>query len=197
MIDEYIRHLTHELTLHNADRQSNRKLRLRVAIHHGAAVGAALGVAGDGAVQVVRLLDSPQAHEALDSGIGDVAVIISETVFQTSVAPRYTTLDPGWFRRVWVSNKGFESWAYVYSPRRVGDPTPSQDGDSRQLGDDGSSDRPDDGPSDGPSDGAGDGPRKGPGGSPGAGPESKTVRNRVDVIKAHKVVFGFEAPNHD
>lgn len=40
-------------------------------------------------------------------------------------------------------------------------------------------------------------PGAGSGGRSRSGPDRKTVKNKVDTIVADKVIFGFEAPNHD
>ena len=192
LLDEYVRHLTHQLRVHNADRHPGRRLRLRVAIHHGAGVGAALGVAGEGPVEVCRLLDSQQARDALAASEGDLVVIVSETVFRVSVAPGYTTIDPGLFQRVWVSNHGFAAWAYLYVPAPAGEPGRHQAGYGQP-------------PEDGTDGKAGHAPGTRPdrkrgeesGGWPRIGPDRKTVKNRIDKIVADKVVFGFEASDHD
>ena len=184
LLDDYVRHLTHQLRADNADRYRARRLRLRVAIHHGVGVGAALGVAGAGAVEVCRLLDSQQARDALAASAGDLVVIVSETVFLVSVAPGHTTLDPGLFRRVWVSNRGFEEWAYLYVP------TPAAASAEDQAAE-GQPPWADTGAVPGHGTGAGSGDRS------RSDSRRNTVKNRVDTIVTDKVVFGFEAPGHD
>jgi hypothetical protein len=163
-----------------------------VAIHHGAGVGAALGVAGDGPVEVCRLLDSQQARDALAASGSDLVVIVSETVFLVSVAPGHTTIDPGLFRRVWVSNRGFEEWAYLYVPTPVADAAQYQDRYGQRL---------DEGADEAVGDTLGARPGKKPGEEPGdrsrGGPNRKAVENRVDTVVANKVIFGFEASDHD
>ena len=186
LLDDYVRHLTHQLRAHNADRLPGRHLRLRVAIHHGAGVGGALGVAGAGPVEVCRLLDSQQARDALAASTGDLVVIVSETVFLVTVADGHTTLDPGLFRRVWVSNHGYEAYAYLYAPAAAA----GQGGKGQPPDAAGEAGRaPDAGPDQGPGAGAGDR-------SP-SNPPRRIVKNRIDTIKADKVVFGFEAPSYD
>jgi hypothetical protein len=188
LLDDYVRHLTHQLRVHNADRYPGRHLRLRVAIHHGAGVGAALGVAGAGPVEVCRLLDSQQARDALAASAGDLVVIVSETVFRVSVAPGHTTVDPGLFRRVRVSNHGFEEWAYLHVP------APAED----QAGT-GQPPAAEDGGGAGRTPGAwpGQGPSAGSGGRSQSDPRPQIVKTRIGTVKAGKVVFGFEAPGHD
>jgi len=191
LLDEYVRHLTHQLRVHNADRYPERRLRLRVAIHHGAAVGAALGMAGDGPVEVCRLLDSQQARDALATSKGDLVVIVSETVFLVSVAPGHTTIDPGLFRRVWVSNHGFAAWAYLYVPtpaaataeRHDGCGQPAQEGIGGEVGH---------------ASGASPGGKPGEesGGRSRSGRDRKVV-NRIGTVIADRVNFGFEVSGHD
>jgi len=192
LLDDYVRHLTHQLRADNADRYRARRLRLRVAIHHGVGVGAALGVAGAGAVEVCRLLDSQQARDALAASAGDLVVIVSETVFLVSVAPGHTTIDPGLFRRVWVSNHGFEEWAYLYVPAPAAASAEDQAEEGQLPGAD-----------TGGKVGQASGAVAGQGTGAGSGDRSRsdsrrnTVKNRVDTIVTDKVVFGFEAPGHD
>ncbi len=192
LLDEYVRHLTHQLRVHNADRYPGRRLRLRLAIHHGVGVGAPLGVAGDGPVEVCRLLDSQEARDALAASEGDLVVIVSETVFLVSVAPGHTTIDPGLFRRVWVSNHGFAAWAYLYVPTPAAASAQHQDGYGQppEEGADGeaghaSGTRP------------GEKPGEGSGVRPRSGPDRKIVETRIGTVKANKVIFGFEASDHD
>ncbi len=192
LLDGYVRHLTHQLRAHNADRLPGRHLRLRVAIHHGAGVGGALGVAGAGPVEVCRLLDSQQARNALAASEGDLVVIVSETVFLVSIAPGHTTVDPGLFRRVWVSNHGFEEWAYLHVPAPAGeqagtDQPPGADA-GRETGGE-TSRAPGAGPGQQPGTGSGDRSQ--------GGPPRQIVKTRIGKMKVNKAVFGFEGPGRD
>jgi hypothetical protein len=197
LLDGYVPHLTHQLRAHNADRYPGRRLRLRVAIHHGAGVGAALGVAGAAAVGVCRLLDSQQARDALAASAGDLFFIVSETVLLVSVAPGHTTIDPGLFRRVWVSNHGFEEWAYLYAPA----PAAASGEDQAEEGqaEEGQLPGADTGGKVGQASGAGPGQGTGAGSGDRSRSDSgrKIVKTKVGRIEADKVIFGFEAPGHD
>lgn len=117
LVDDYVRHLAHRLRLHNLDSTEEMRLGIRLVIHHGPASGGALGSAGDGVVHAARLLNGPEAHEALTALGGDqLLVVLSETVFETSVRPGHTTLDPTLFRRVPVRGKEAELVAYFFPP---------------------------------------------------------------------------------
>jgi hypothetical protein len=187
LLDDYVRHLTHLLRMHNADRLRARRLRLRVAIHHGPGVGAALGVAGDGPVVVCRLLDSHQARDALAVSEGDLVVIVSEAVFLVSIAPGLTTIDPDLFRRVWISNQGYEGWAHLYLPSPAANT--AQDQARYQEG----HPRPDEAAGHAPGARSGEEPGEASGDRPPGDPNQKTVKNEVGTVVANKVIFGFEA----
>jgi class 3 adenylate cyclase len=101
VVDRYVRALDAELTATNRYRVPEAKLRLRMAIHFGATVEGANGYPGQDAVLVSRLLNSEPAHEALEqSPSSDLVVVLSDSLFTSLVAARYTTLRPEDFRRV-------------------------------------------------------------------------------------------------
>src|SRR5580658_3673055 len=59
VVDAYARQLNVQLATYNAGLHHERRIRLRMAVHFGAAMPAENGYAGQGVVAVSRLVDSP------------------------------------------------------------------------------------------------------------------------------------------
>ncbi|MEU4447927.1 hypothetical protein AB0K14_35195 [Actinosynnema sp. NPDC050801] len=116
VVDRYVRALDAELAATNRYRVPEARLRLRLAIHFGTTVEGANGYPGQDAVLVSRLLDSAAAHAALEQSPADLVVVLSETLFTSLVAARFTTLRPEDFRRVDVRVKTFSGHGWMWLP---------------------------------------------------------------------------------
>jgi hypothetical protein len=116
VVDDYVHHLAGALGRYNRDLRP--EARLRLAIHHGVAVQAGNGYAGQGVVAVSRLVDAPPVRAALEVTDADLAVILSDQVFTDTVAQYYTSVRPEAFRRVRVENKEFLEDAWLWVPDR-------------------------------------------------------------------------------
>ncbi|XVS64197.1 hypothetical protein ACQPYE_39140 [Actinosynnema sp. CA-299493] len=117
VVDRYVRALDAELSATNRYRVPEAKLRMRMAIHFGTTVEGANGYPGQDAVLVSRLLNSEPAHAALEQSPGsDLVVVLSDTLFTSLVAARYTTLRPEDFRRVDVRVKTFRGHGWMWLP---------------------------------------------------------------------------------
>ncbi|WP_433677956.1 hypothetical protein [Nocardia sp. CA-119907] len=117
VVDDFVRELNAALAEHNEDLQDKARLRLRLAIHFGAAAPADNGFAGKGVVVVSRLVESAQIKSAL--GVvhaADLAVILSAQVYRDVIVPRYTSLAKTSFREVLVRNKEYAESAYLFLP---------------------------------------------------------------------------------
>lgn len=118
VVDDFVRELDNALTVHNRDRVTDARLRLRLAIHYGVAVPADNGYSGQGIITVSRLADGPPVKAALEIvADAQLAVVLSERVFADVVVQRQTSLSPADFRQVTVRNKEFVEPAYLYLPR--------------------------------------------------------------------------------
>jgi len=115
LVDDYTRELAVALGRHNVDHREDRRLRLRMAIHHGVAQPAKLGWSGQGPVEVVRLRDCEQLHDLLVGPV-DLVVILSQSVYRDVVLQRHTSLAPEDFVNVVARSKGLEQPAYVFAP---------------------------------------------------------------------------------
>lgn len=113
LIDNYPRELSRVLTAINRSR--NPRLRLRVAIHHGALVDGLFGPAGHAPIVVSRLLDSDALRRELaENSARDLVLAISAAVYGEIVQTGLGRLNPADFHRLDVSAKGTEYPAYIY-----------------------------------------------------------------------------------
>ncbi len=123
VVDDYIRHLEALLSARNADAPPRRKIRLRMAIHFGAAMHADNGYAGQGVVAVSRLVDSAPLRDALAaSQEANLAVILSKQVFDDIVRQGHVSFAETEFARVRVQVKEYQDEAWV---KVVGMPSPA------------------------------------------------------------------------
>ncbi|MYW63493.1 hypothetical protein GTY65_05300 [Streptomyces sp. SID8379] len=123
LVDDYVRHLVGELRDYNAQRVLAARMRLRVVIHQGLVELADNGFAGTAVVATARLLNSGPLYGALaEHPEADLALLLSDEVFRSTVAGGHTTLSTGDFRRVPVQVKEFEATAWLRVPA-LGAPT--------------------------------------------------------------------------
>lgn len=119
LVDDYVRHLVGELGDYNAQRVPKARMRLRAVIHQGLVELADNGFAGTAVVATARLLNSGPLYGALATHPeSDLALLLSDEVFRSTVAGGHTTLSTGDFRRVTVRVKEFEAtaWLRVLTP---------------------------------------------------------------------------------
>jgi hypothetical protein len=116
VVDDFIRELCAALARHNRHLADHARLRLRVAIHYGIAYPASNGYSGQGVVVVSRLLDSAPLREAMKQTDTELALILSDGVYQETVAGGHTSLRPAEFRAVDVRNKEFAARAWIWLP---------------------------------------------------------------------------------
>ncbi|WP_410611675.1 hypothetical protein [Amycolatopsis sp. lyj-109] len=119
VIGPFIRELDEWLGRHNHDLRLRARLRLRVAVHHGVTLPAALGYAGDAPVHVCRLRDARAVRETLEVFPEvNLVLAVSEPIFDGSVRQRHTSLAAKDFTRVEVADpaKQFFATTWVYVP---------------------------------------------------------------------------------
>jgi len=142
VVDDFVRALCWALTAYNDGRQPPARLRLRMAINHGVAMPASNGFSGQGVVATSRLVDCGPLHAALQTSDADLALILSERVFNDTVAQRHTSLRPRDFRRVPVRHKEFTDHAWVHVPGCDVHALDLSGSDQGDRGDTAQSDRP-------------------------------------------------------
>ena len=116
LVDDFVRELHAELRRRNRNQAPAARTRLRLAIHHGIVRTAPMGFSGKGVVEVSRLADSAVAHLALDRSDAELVLIVSQRVFEDTIAQPHTTYDPGAFRRVEVHHKELRQPAWLLLP---------------------------------------------------------------------------------
>jgi hypothetical protein len=101
VLPAFVTHLRAALREVNADLTEHARLRLRMAVHRGHLAPSAGGWAGGAATAVHRLLDSDVLRTALaDTPSADLALLVSDVLYQDVVAHGYGGLDAGAFTRV-------------------------------------------------------------------------------------------------
>lgn len=117
LVDDFVRHLAAELREFNAQRVPEARMRLRGAIHQGPVELAGNGFAGTAVVVTARLLNSRPLYDALAAHpAADLAVLLSDDVFRSTVAGGHTTLSVSDFERVAVEVKEYEATAWLRVP---------------------------------------------------------------------------------
>jgi hypothetical protein len=107
VVGDFTRQLETVLGEFNHARGEGRRLRLRVALHHGTLTPGPFGPAGDAPIVVSRLLNAKPLRRVLaDQQHRDVALIVSQTLYQDVVRTGFCSLDPQDFRPVRVNAKG-------------------------------------------------------------------------------------------
>jgi hypothetical protein len=108
----------HELASSLADvNRANRepRLRLRMAIHHGAVAPGCFGPVGKALIEISRLVDAEIGRQWLRQRSDlDIALVVSGTVYGEMIQSRLRNLDPGDFRRAVVRAKGTSYVGYLY-----------------------------------------------------------------------------------
>jgi hypothetical protein len=126
VVDQYVRYLHEALAAHNAAPASGPRIRLRMAVHFGAAMQAENGYAGQGIVAVCRLVDSPPVKEVF-ARVPEafLAVILSRQIYDDVVRQGHVSVPETEFTKVGVQVKEYRDEAWL---RLVGVPDKSAAG---------------------------------------------------------------------
>ncbi|MFD0887225.1 hypothetical protein ACFQ08_22005 [Streptosporangium algeriense] len=120
LADSFVRELDVALAVYNRRQYGDNwtRVRLRVALHVGPVLPAGpMGVPGPHAVQVNRLVNAPAACEAMRvCPAADLALIVSDRVFDDYLSQGYGHPRPVRFRPVTVQVKRQRFLAYLYLP---------------------------------------------------------------------------------
>ncbi|MGW0500814.1 hypothetical protein ACWD0Z_36905 [Streptomyces sp. NPDC003007] len=117
LVDDYIRHLVAELREYNSQRVPEARMRLRAVVHQGLVELADNGFAGTAVVATARLLTGRPLYDALSAHPdADLALLLSDDVFRSTVAGGHTTLSTADFTRVTVRVKEYEATAWLWVP---------------------------------------------------------------------------------
>lgn len=114
----------------SADRES--RLRVRLAIHHGAIFPGLFGPVGTAPVIVSRLVDAQLLRQTLSQhGDVDVALMVSATVYDEVISSQFHDLNPEMFCRATFNVKGSRIVGYL-AQRCPGSPDPGTPAKSGQ-----------------------------------------------------------------
>jgi hypothetical protein len=115
LVADYPRELAATVAALNHGRKSGPRLRVRMAIHHGAVAPGLFGPIGAAPVAITRLVDAETVKQQLRRrGDLDIALIVSATVFNEVIQTRLRDLDPETFRRTVIRAKGITYIGYLY-----------------------------------------------------------------------------------
>jgi hypothetical protein len=90
------------------------RLRVRLAIHHGAVLPGRFGPVGTALVAISRLADAEPARKQLRQRSDiDIALVVSATVFDEVIQSRLHDLNPEVFHRIIIRAKGISYVGYL------------------------------------------------------------------------------------
>ncbi|MFJ9894564.1 hypothetical protein ACIQPR_14720 [Streptomyces sp. NPDC091280] len=116
VLGPFVHHLAGRLV----DRNSHPgvpRVRLRLAVDTGVATEAALGHAGPAPIAVARYVDAPQLKAVLGTlTTADLAVIVSDRLYQDVVRSGLPHLDPAQYVRAHVRVKEFGGYGWIRVP---------------------------------------------------------------------------------
>lgn len=116
VLGPFIHHLAVRLGDRNT-RPATQRVRLRLAVDVGVAADAALGHAGPAPVAVARYINAPQLRAVLVTlTTADLAVIVSDRLYQDVVRSGRWDLDPAQYARVHVQVKEFGGYGWIHVP---------------------------------------------------------------------------------
>lgn len=116
VLGPFVRHLATCLGALNA-RPAAPRVRLRLAVDTGVAANAALGHAGPAPVAVARYVNAPQLKGVLAAlTSADLAVIVSDRLYQDVVRSGHPGLDPAQYVRAHVRVKEFVGYGWIRVP---------------------------------------------------------------------------------
>jgi len=115
LVADYPRELASTLAAVNDAGKGRRRLRVRMAIHHGAVTPGRFGPVGTAPVVISRLVDAETLRQQLRQRSDlNIALIVSATVYNEVIQSRLHDLDPEAFRRTGIRVKGIAYVGYLY-----------------------------------------------------------------------------------
>lgn len=121
VLSSFVHHLAVRLRDRNA-RPAAQRVRLRMAVDIGVVADAALGHAGPAPVAVARYVNAPQLKAVLATlSAADLAVIVSDRLYQDVVRSGWRDLDPAQYARAHVRVKEFGGYGWIRVPGHAPD----------------------------------------------------------------------------
>lgn len=117
LVCDYVRELVTELNFYNRWLNEDGRLRVRVALHHGEARREQGNFPGNAPIVTCRLLDSEPLKEALRAEPkANLALVLSDRMFDDTVGERVRGLDPADYTRVEITQEKWEGVGWVTVP---------------------------------------------------------------------------------
>ena len=115
LVADYPRKLASAVAEVNLAGNTGSRLRVYLAIHHGAVTPGRFGPVGAAPVVISWLVDAEPARQQLrERSDLDIALIVSETVYEEIIQSRLHDLNPQAFRRTVIKTKGVSYVGYLY-----------------------------------------------------------------------------------
>ncbi len=115
LIDPLLVCLRATLAEHNRTAQLAERIRLRCAVHAGEVSNDEYGLSGIDLILAFRLLDADELRSSLAKSPADLAVIVSDTIYQAVVRHGYRGIDPTTYHPVSVQVKKNRIHAWIHS----------------------------------------------------------------------------------
>ncbi|MGW2330216.1 hypothetical protein ACWC5C_31290 [Streptomyces sp. NPDC001700] len=117
VLGEFVRNLTVALGECNAHRPRKQPMRLRLAVDLGVARTAALGHSGSAPIAVARYLNAPPLKSVLSGTLTtNLAVIVSDRLYQDVIQHHSHGLDPDQYLKVHVEHDEFAGYGWIQIP---------------------------------------------------------------------------------
>jgi len=115
LVADYPRNLAARISDLNHAADNGSRLRVRLAIHHGAVLAGRFGPVGTAPIVISRLVDAePVRRQLRQRSDLDVALIVSSTVYEEVVQSQLHGLNPKMFDRIIVRAKGISYAGYLH-----------------------------------------------------------------------------------
>ena len=115
LVADYPRKLAARISDLNHAADNGSRLRVRLAIHHGAVLAGRFGPVGTAPIVTSRLVDAePVRRQLRQRSDLDVALIVSSTVYEEVVQSQLHGLNPKVFDRIVVRVKGISYAGYLH-----------------------------------------------------------------------------------
>lgn len=113
LIDPMAAHLAAELRRQNQRDAERFRLRLRAVVHSGYVQRDLEGVSGEPIIAAARIADAPRVKERVARTAADLAIVVSNSVYEDVIASGHGFTDPRRFSRVPVRTKETRTWAWL------------------------------------------------------------------------------------
>jgi hypothetical protein len=116
LMDPFLHHLHVALRRHNRLASQAARLRLRLAVHTGQIHRDHNGTGGHDLVHLFRLLDAPKFKKTLNASGADLALIVSDQLYQAAIQRGSGLINPHAYRRRRISHKETRARGWIWTP---------------------------------------------------------------------------------